>query len=190
MRLSALIVTVASSLVLLSGCATLTKEQCMVGNWQSIGYSDGAAGYTVARLAEHNKACAKAGVAPDYQAWERGRQQGLKQYCTVSNAYEIGKRGKHISSVCPADMLNKLQQVNAQGREHYTLSSQVKEQEKQLDQYKVEYNKLRDGELLDFKSEAEARTRLLLLHNKIRDSSRQTDNAKTKLRLLEQKLVF
>lgn len=49
----ALSVTALSSIYLLSGCATLSKEECMVGDWQTIGYNDGVAGYHSERLTSH-----------------------------------------------------------------------------------------------------------------------------------------
>ncbi len=104
----ALSVPVLASIYLLSGCATLSKEECMVGDWQAIGYNDGVAGYHSERLASHAKACAKASIAPDYQAWERGRQLGLKQYCTTTSAYNVGKQclsashGEYLTDSQPA----------------------------------------------------------------------------------------
>ena len=64
-RLSAFSLPLLSSIILLAGCATLSKEECTVGNWQMIGYNDGVAGHYPERLASHTKACAKANVAPD-----------------------------------------------------------------------------------------------------------------------------
>lgn len=59
---------ILGSMFLLS-CATLSKQQCLIGDWQTIGYNDGVAGYSSERLASHSKACAKAHVTPDYLAW-------------------------------------------------------------------------------------------------------------------------
>lgn len=174
------------AIVTSAGCATLTKEQCTMGNWQAIGYTDGVAGYYADRLASHAKACAKTGVSPDYQAWERGRQQGLKQYCTPTNAYELGRRGQQLNGVCPANMANQLQQLNAQGREYYTLNNQLLEEQRQLEKYQDEFKRLREGELLDFKSEKEARSRLLSLPDKIRSSRQRIANAEERLRRLDQ----
>ncbi len=114
-------VTVLSSTYLLSGCATLSKEECLVGDWQAIGYNDGVAGYHSERLASHAKACAKASIAPDYQAWERGRQLGLKQYCTTNNAYNLGRRGRKLNNICPIAMVNTLQNANQRGLDYYAL---------------------------------------------------------------------
>ena len=188
MRLSRLTVRtlpLAASILLLASCATLSKEQCAIGDWQAIGYSDGVAGYYADRLSLHAKACAKAGVAPDYQAWERGRQQGLKQYCSADNAFALGRRGQALNSVCPAEVSHRLQNINAQGREYYALSNQLREARNQLKQYQTEYIKLRDGEMLNFKSEKEARARLLSLPARIRRLRQQIADTEAQLESLE-----
>ncbi len=187
MRLSGLILTVFSSAILLSSCATLSKEECVVGNWQAIGYNDGVAGYPSSRLAAHSKACAKAGIAADFQAWERGRQLGLKQYCTVNNAYNIGRRGVELNSVCPVNSMTTLQQANQQGREYYNLNKQLRDDNRLLEKYEAEYIKLRDGEMLDFDDEKEARRYLLSLPTELRRLQRRiiiTENQLNNLNLI------
>lgn len=186
MRRFAVSFSLFGSLLLLSSCATLSKEECKVGNWQAIGYNDGVAGYYADRLASHAKACAKASVAPDYQAWEHGRQLGLKQYCTVSNAYNIGRRGRALNSVCPAAMTNTLQKMNQQGQEYYTLSSQLDDDKRLLEKYRMEFRKLQNGEMLDFKNEKDARARLLYLPTEFQKLSRRIDNTERRLDLLNQ----
>ncbi len=172
------------SAALLSSCATLSKEECSIGNWQTIGYNDGVAGYYADRLASHAKACAKVGVTPDYQAWERGRTLGLKQYCTVSNAYNIGRRGQRLNSVCPTDSLDKLQLSNQQGFDYYTLNKQLQEDRLLLEKYQTEYNKLRDGEMLNFKNEQEARSRLVHLPVEFQKIKRRIDSNERQIRTL------
>ncbi|ALF59441.1 DUF2799 domain-containing protein [Psychrobacter urativorans] len=178
------------SIVLLAGCATLSKEECTVGNWQTIGYNDGVAGYYSDRLAAHAKACAKVGTAPDYQTWERGRQQGLQQYCTTSNAYNIGKRGRDLNSVCPAALANALQQANQQGQRYYNLNKQLTEDKLLLEKHQAEYIKLRDGEMLDFNTEKEARARLLSLPPELQRIRYRIATTEAKLTLENQKTHF
>lgn len=184
MRLPKRVFIVLSSVMLLSSCATLSVEECVVGDWQTIGYNDGVAGYSANRLAAHSKACAKANVTADYKSWERGRQLGLKQYCTVSNAYNIGRRGLELNSVCPATMTRTLQQANRQGREYYSLNKQLSEDKALLDKYEADYIKLRAGQMLDFKDEKEARRYLLSLPAEFRRLERQISNAERRLNRL------
>lgn len=174
----------------LSGCATLSKEECLTGNWQAIGFADGAAGRTPERLAAHNKACAKVGVAPNYQAWEQGRKTGLKQYCTTTNAYQIGRRGAQLNAVCPAETTAELERINADGRQYYSLTKQLAIEEKQLQQYRDEYDALRSGDNLNFSDEREARGYLLELPKKSRVVSQRIDNLKRGIEQLQRQYGY
>ena len=176
--------TILGSIYLLSACATLTKQECMVGDWQAIGYNDGVAGYYSDRLASHAKACAKTSVTPDYRLWERGRQLGLKQYCTVTSAYNVGRRGRKLNNVCPIALASSLQVANQKGLDYYTLDNQLDKDKRLLKTAEEEFKKLKNGEMLDFETEKEARTRLLSLPIELRDIERRIYNTQKKLALL------
>lgn len=185
MRLMTTMVVIGS-ISLLSGCATLSKQECMVGDWQAIGYNDGVAGYSVERLASHSKACAKVSVAPDYQAWERGRELGLQQYCTADSAYNVGRRGNALNNVCPASMMSSLRKINQQGQQYYTFINEIEKDKQLIKTYRAEYDKLRNGDMLDFETEKEARTRLLYLPKELYKIQRRIDNNERKIELLDQ----
>ena len=72
----------------------MNKAECLVSDWQMIGYEDGARGYGSQHLARHRKACAKHGVAPDLAAYQQGRSEGLQEYCQPTkgllDAYNVG----------------------------------------------------------------------------------------------------
>ncbi len=68
MRLSLLLVT----LLWLSGCSTLSEQQCRLGDWYGLGYQDGQAGRTQARLANYHQDCAEYGITP----YLKRRQEG------------------------------------------------------------------------------------------------------------------
>ncbi len=174
----------------LTSCATLSREECMVGDWYAIGMADGAKGYDGKRLSEHSKACAKAGVAPNVTAWEKGRQQGLKQYCTDANAYALGKRGRTLNAVCPASQVANLSRINADGRRFYALTNQLNEEKRQLKKYKDEYKKLREGDNLKFKSEKEARAYLVGLPDKARTTQTRINRLTRELDVLRSKYGY
>lgn len=176
--------------LLLTGCATLSKQECLTGNWEAIGFSDGAAGRSAERLNSHNKACAKVNVAPDYQAWERGRQAGLKQYCTQDNAYQTGKHGYTLNAVCPADVTANLQRINADGRRYHDAEVQLQQTQRELEQHQEQYRKLRDGDNLEFKSEKEARAYLLTLPETIRREQQRIIDLQQKIRSLQHKYGY
>jgi len=85
----------------LASCATMSKEECLRGDWRSVGYGDGASGYAMSRIDEHAKACAKTGVTPDFDLYARGRDEGLMRYCTEANGFRVGREGHSYANVCP-----------------------------------------------------------------------------------------
>lgn len=85
----------------LAGCATMSQEACLRGDWVGVGYGDGEAGRPQSRLDEHAKACAKAGVVPDAGAYFQAREQGLKMYCTQDRGFREGRNGDSYHGVCP-----------------------------------------------------------------------------------------
>ncbi|MGH1576769.1 DUF2799 domain-containing protein [Planktotalea sp.] len=112
-------------LIALAGCATLSEEECLNGNWQEIGLKDGANGKTSDFIQSHAKACEKVGVVPVQSLWEKGRQQGLPAYCVPQKAYSEGRRGRRLSAVCPAEKIPELRAANDRGMKYYDYSAEI-----------------------------------------------------------------
>lgn len=112
-------------LAFLGACASLTQEQCQNGDWQGIGYNDGANGKLETYISRHFDACSKVGIVPDVEAWKAGRVQGLPLYCTPKNAYDIGRRGRSFSPVCPATQASALFQSWDWGQEYYLIGEEI-----------------------------------------------------------------
>ena len=106
MRVHAMRSLIAGSFVILASvtlaaCATLSKQQCVQGDWRAIGYNDGADGRLMSRIDDHAKACQKSGVTPDMSLYGLGREQGLMRYCTEANGFRVGRDGHAYKGVCP-----------------------------------------------------------------------------------------
>lgn len=114
-----------AALALVASCATLSEEECLEGNWREIGQRDGMAGRTASYIANHAKACEKAGVVPNQSLWEQGRQAGLPAYCTPAKVYSEGRSGRSLSPVCPSAQLPVLQQAYDRGRAWYHLTNEI-----------------------------------------------------------------
>jgi hypothetical protein len=117
----------------LQGCASMNKDECLAVDWRTVGYEDGVAGRAGDRIAEHRKACAKYGVAPDLRAYQSGREQGLREYCRPPNGYQVGERGGNYAGVCPADLEPSFVAAFEAGRELYNLQSRVYAASNRLD---------------------------------------------------------
>lgn len=74
----------------------------MTGDWQEIGRQDGNHGLQRARLFKHQEACEEYGVRPDAAAYDAGRAQGLRNYCTPRQGFIEGRDGRKYRGVCPA----------------------------------------------------------------------------------------
>jgi hypothetical protein len=94
--------TVAISVLVLSGCASMSGDECVMSDWHAIGFEDGSRGYTADRLGNHRKACAKHGVAPNFDAYQAGRAEGLHQFCQPSRGFNLGASGGRYNGVCPS----------------------------------------------------------------------------------------
>jgi len=104
MRKLALAFVLAACGVLTGSCASLSEEQCLAGNWDGIGYSDGANGYGTGRFGDHVKACEKYKVVPEQSSYMTGRARGLTVYCQPGRGFQVGRSGNTYNGVCPASL--------------------------------------------------------------------------------------
>jgi len=97
-------ILLASAVLGLGGCASMSADECLVSDWSAIGYEDGSRGLTSDRFTQHRKACAKHGVAADFEAYKRGRAEGLVEFCQPGRGYTYGVNGGYYNGVCSADL--------------------------------------------------------------------------------------
>lgn len=121
-----------AAIACLSACATLSEDQCRLDNWYDIGVQDGAKGRPADFILQHAKACNEFGVKPKAGPWRTGRTEGLKQYCTASNAYSIGRRGQRLAPVCAGDNLERLQTANDRGLLWHDIQTRIRDAERQI----------------------------------------------------------
>ncbi|MCX7064769.1 MAG: DUF2799 domain-containing protein [Proteobacteria bacterium] len=130
--------TIPSMLVLaaLAGCASnsVSESQCIAGDWQTVGYRDGANGYRSTELLEHQNACVKHGVIPDRASYMAGWEKGVREYCEANNGYDVGERGYGHKNVCPDDQREAFLTAYHDGRELYLARSDVSNLEQAISQ--------------------------------------------------------
>lgn len=116
----------------LSGCATMSADECMTSDWSAIGYEDGSRGYTTDRLGQHRKACAKHGVTPDFTAYQNGRDRGLIEYCQPRRGFNVGSNGGSYNGVCEVNLEEDFLDGYNAGYRLYTLRSDVNNANSQI----------------------------------------------------------
>lgn len=119
-------------LPLLASCASLSEDSCRVGDWESIGYRDGVNGQSIGYIFEHRKACIEHGIEPNTEVWARARLEGLKEYCTPLNVYELGRRGRRMRPVCEANR-EGLHLANSYGLRYHEISTEIDELDDEMD---------------------------------------------------------
>lgn len=103
------------------GCATtLTKNECLEANWYEIGRIDGSNGEPRAKFQEHVEACSRYNVHVGREAYYRGRDHGLKIYCTKDRGFDLGILGKKYNTTCPKDLQSEFHDGYTKGKEFYT----------------------------------------------------------------------
>lgn len=123
-RLSRLAVVSFLGLVLAS-CASMSPEECKLADWAQIGQRDGLDGRTLGQLADRTEDCAKVGVSVNEQAYQQGRDLGLRSYCRPDNALRVGLSGGFYAGVCPPETHAAFQQRYEAARYVYGLRSEV-----------------------------------------------------------------
>lgn len=112
-------------LLLISGCATLNKDECLNSDWRLIGYEDGSEGRGVSRIGDHRRACAKHGVTPDMTTYNIGRKEGLKIFCQPSEAYRYGLNGGNYQGVCPEEYEAAFLTAYEEGKRFYDTRARI-----------------------------------------------------------------
>ena len=129
---------------LLGGCASMNKSECLNADWKMIGMEDGSRGRLVSYIGKHRSACAKYNITPDLTAYETGHADGVKQYCTHANGYQVGRNGAKYNGVCPGELeATFLNGYNA-GHEHYIIQSHINELERSIDSVHAQIKELKD----------------------------------------------
>lgn len=132
------------SMLGLSGCATMSADECAMSDWHTIGFEDGAQGYTSERLGNHRKACAKHGVTPDFEQYQAGRAQGLRRYCQPSRGFSIGASGGRYNGVCPSDLEMDFVDAYNAGHQLHTLKSAVSSASYQINAKRAEIERVEE----------------------------------------------
>ncbi len=123
-----------SAVIVLTGCATLNKNECQSADWEMIGFEDGRNGSPPERMQRHREACAKHGITPDFSEYQQGYDKGIVSFCTRSVGYEKGKVGYQYQGVCPIALEPNFLSGFVQGHEIYTLRQKIVTLDNQIGQ--------------------------------------------------------
>ena len=98
------IISIFAIMLIAAGCASVSREDCLLTDWYEIGRMDGRQGKPRTVFQGRAKACLEHGINADRQAYYNGHDQGLKYYCTQQKGFELGQKGLPYNSVCPLQL--------------------------------------------------------------------------------------
>ena len=116
------LILVLSSMILFSGCAVMSKNECLNANWSVIGQRDGISG-TGALLQAREQACAKHKVVMDRNLYTQSYKKGLKTYCNSEAVFDYALNGKGNYQSCPLEMQNELRPYYLVAHQYYEAKS-------------------------------------------------------------------
>ncbi len=92
-------------LLMTSGCAVMSKSDCIEGNWAEAGVSDAERGYTSsARLPSRIRVCARHGATANKIDYLLGYKEGLQRYCRPGKAWYAGSINQTYRGICPGEV--------------------------------------------------------------------------------------
>ena len=211
MRISKTLATfgILAGLGALAGCSSMNANECLATDWRTVGYEDGVSGYSGDRVGQYRKACSKHGVTPDLNAYQSGRDQGLKEFCRPLNGFRVGAHGRGYNGVCPSGLDGAFTEAYESGRQLYQLRSRVDHTANEINSMKAESDRIdsdlvsigarflkpsltteqRAQMLVDSKQMAERKgeikTRIPQLESDLQMYQRELDDYRTSLRYVE-----
>ncbi len=138
----ALAAGIVAAMAVLTGCNSMSAQECLATDWRTVGYEDGVNGYTGDRIGRYRNACSEHGVTPDLAEYQAGRDQGLREFCKPVNGFHVGARGGGYSGTCPSELDGPFAEAYQSGRHLYTLRSRVGSTADEIDSMRNELEQI------------------------------------------------
>jgi Protein of unknown function (DUF2799) len=137
-----LTVGIAAAAVAMTGCNSMSAQECLATDWRTVGYEDGVNGRSGDRIGKYREACGEHGVTPSLDAYQAGRKRGLREFCQPVNGFHLGARGGGYNGVCPAELDAPFVDAYQSGRHLYSLRSRVGSTQDQIDAMRSELEQI------------------------------------------------
>jgi len=159
-----------ATVIFITGCSSISKEECKTGDWNGIGYRDGMSGKPISRVSSYIEECGKAGSTVDRAMYEKGRNEGLKIYCSRENGFNAGKNGSSMFTECPSNLQSAFMKA-------YNLGKKVHELKGKLDSVRKDQDEL-EKKMDDPVTTPNERT---LIRQRLRDLEEKKDSVNREL---------
>ncbi|MCC5863548.1 MAG: DUF2799 domain-containing protein [Wenzhouxiangella sp.] len=152
----------------LSGCATMSAEECMVADWYDLGMADARAGRSASHLANRAGACAETGYPADSEAWRAGFTEGLYWFCTLDQGFRFGMEGQRYQQTCPGDIEPDFLEGYELGLSLHQAQARVSSLQSEFDQLSRDLRRLERAEVPDREAITDHRERRDRVQDRLR----------------------
>lgn len=116
MKLKALaLIAAVAGAAALTGCETMSAEECAAADWHALGYSD-AARSGASRFDDRAESCAEKGITADAMAYRSGFDDGMFEFCRPANGFAFARRGGQFHGTCPAELQEEFSYAYSDGQ--------------------------------------------------------------------------
>lgn len=123
---------ICAALALL-GCSTMSREDCANADWVALGERDGRYGEAPTKYDQRREQCAKYGLAGSADDYDRGRNRGLRSYCTPEAGFDAGRNGRTYNGVCSPESEAAFLSEYRIGKQLYDLNAEVRRAQEAYD---------------------------------------------------------
>lgn len=164
----------------LGACATLSKDQCKVGDWRAIGKTDGEYGRPMDYFEKHKSACKEHNIKANTALYKQGRNEGLKSYCKIQHQINLGLQGIEYSPVCKGAIVPILIEANKSGLQVLAVKNDLENTQTQISDVRTQLRSKSIKAAEQERLEAEE-SRLLDQQDRLRNELQRlkTEGAKT-----------
>lgn len=113
------------SIVMLNGCAIMSKNDCLSANWGLIGQNDGY-NCNGSFMQKRAQACIKHNTVLDITAYTNGYKKGLRNFCNPQTIFDYALQGKVNYQSCPMEIQNNLRPYYKVANNFYVANKNLK----------------------------------------------------------------
>lgn len=86
--------------LIINGCSSFSKEECISKNWLEVGEYDAMSGVTRPKTEKYISQCSSHGVQIKSSDYIKAYERGLKEYCTADGGRHRGGKGMGTHPRC------------------------------------------------------------------------------------------
>ncbi len=120
----------------LFSCSTINKKDCHKDMYE-FGFSQGKSGQSKKLTDEIIEKCISINPKLKPEEYEKGFQTGWADYCTLRNAFELGKKDDKYISFCPIEKEDQFRERFHLGKTYHELKSTEEDLLEEISEFKT-----------------------------------------------------